>query len=276
MESCFLYTAPIIHRSITMILAIDVGNTNIVLGGIRDGKQVFSSRLASDRNKTADQYALDIQGIMTMYGVSPHDFDGGIISSVVPYLQTVIPAAVKLLTGLDIMVVGPGIRTGLNIRVDNPASVGSDLIVAAVAARAKYAPPIAIIDMGTATTLSVVSKEGNYIGGMIIPGLWVSMNALSSHAAQLPYIDLTGPTTLLGTNTVDCMRSGAVIGSAAMLDGLIDRLETEMGEKVSAVLTGGLSSLVLPYCAHKFYHEPDILIKGLQILYEKNLQSQQK
>ncbi|MBQ6146791.1 MAG: type III pantothenate kinase, partial [Clostridia bacterium] len=196
-----------------MILAIDVGNTNIVLGGIEDGKQVFSARLSSDRNKTADQYALDIQGILTMHKVDMDTIEGGILSSVVPYLQTVIPNAVKLLTGVDLMVVGPGIKTGLSIRMDNPASVGSDLIVAAVAARAKYKAPIAIVDMGTATTLSVVAKNGNYIGGMIIPGLWTSMNALSAHAAQLPYIDLNGPAKLLGTNTIDCMRSGALIGT---------------------------------------------------------------
>jgi len=253
-----------------MILAIDVGNTNIVLGGIVDNKQVFSARLASDRNKTADQYALDIQGILAMHKVRLEAIEGGILSSVVPYLQTVIPAAVKLLTGIDLLVVGPGIKTGLPIRMDNPASVGSDLIVAAVAARAKYPTPIAIVDMGTATTLSVVAKNGNYIGGMIIPGLWTSMNALSAHAAQLPYIDLNGPAKLLGTNTIDCMRSGALIGTAAMLDGLIDRLEEELGEPVSPVLTGGVSPLIVPYCRHAFHLEPDILVDGLRILYGKN------
>ena len=215
-----------------MILAIDVGNTNIVLGGIVGDKQVFSARLSSDRNKTADQYALDIQGILAMYKVDMGAIEGGILSSVVPYLQTVIPAA--------------------------------------VAARAKYKTPIAIVDMGTATTLSVVAKNGNYIGGMIIPGLWTSMNALSAHAAQLPYIDLNGPAKLLGTNTVDCMRSGALIGTAAMLDGLVDRLEEELGETVSPVLTGGVSPLIIPYCRHTFHLEPDILVDGLRILYNKN------
>ena len=169
-----------------MILAIDVGNTNIVLGCIDGGKQLFSARLASDRSKTEDQYALDIQGVLTMHGINVKDIEGGILSSVVPYLQTVIPNAIKLLTGMDIMVVGPGIKTGLNIRMDDPAAVGSDLIVSAVAARAKYPAPIAVVDMGTATTVSVISENGSYIGGMIIPGLWVSMNALSAQAAQLP------------------------------------------------------------------------------------------
>lgn len=255
-----------------MILAIDIGNTNIVLGCIRDGKQLFSARIASDRNKTADQYALDIRGIFELHGIDAKQIDGGILSSVVPYLQTVIPAAVRLLCGLDLMIVGPGIKTGLNIRMDNPASVGSDLIVAAVAARAKYPTPIAIVDMGTATTLSVIVNDNEYVGGMIIPGLWTSMNALSAHAAQLPYIDLNGPAKLVGTNTIDCMRSGAINGTAAMLDGLIDRLEAELKKPVTPIITGGLSELIAPSCLHPFRLEPDILIDGLQILYEKNRQ----
>jgi type III pantothenate kinase len=253
-----------------MILAIDVGNTNIVLGGVENDKDIFTVRLASDRNKTADQYALDIQGILNMYHVDPSDIEGGIISSVVPYLQTVIPQAVKILTGIDIMVVGPGIKTGLDIRTDNPGAVGSDLIVGAIAAKAKYKLPIAIVDMGTATTVSVIDEKGSYLGGMIIPGLWVSVNALSSLAAQLPNIDLTGKAKVLGTNTVDCMRSGSLIGCAAMLDGIIDRVEAELGMSVSAVLTGGVSPLVAPYCNRKFHLEPDILIRGLQLIYEKN------
>ncbi len=253
-----------------MILAIDVGNTNIVLGGMRDGKQIFSARIASDRSKTADQYAIDIQGVLKLYDIRPDEIEGGILSSVVPYLQSVIPQAVKILTGVDLMIVGPGIKTGLNIRTDNPASVGSDLIVAAVAARAKYKTPIAIVDMGTATTLSLVAHDNEYMGGMIIPGLWTSMNALSANAAQLPYIDLVGPAKLIGTNTVDCMRSGAINGTAAMLDGLLDRLEDELGEAVTPILTGGLSGLIAPACRHPFRLEPDILIDGLMILYEKN------
>jgi type III pantothenate kinase len=254
-----------------MILAIDVGNTNIVLGGVDKGKDIFSVRLASDRNKTADQYALDIQGILNMYHVEVSDIEGGIISSVVPYLQSVIPQAVRILTGIDIMVVGPGIKTGLDIRTDNPAAVGSDLIVGAIAAKAKYKLPIAIVDMGTATTVSVMDENGAYLGGMIIPGLWTSVNALSSLAAQLPNIDLAaGNAKVLGTNTVDCMRSGSLIGCAAMLDGIIDRVEEELGMKVSAVLTGGVSPLVAPYCKRSFYLEPDILIRGLELLYERN------
>ena len=168
------------------------------------------------------------------------------------------------------MVVGPGLKTGLDIRTDNPGAVGSDLIVGAVAARAKYKLPIAIVDMGTATTMSVIDENGSYRGGMIIPGLWVSLNALSAQTAQLPNIDLTGKAKVIGTNTVDSMRAGSLIGCAAMLDGIIDRVEEELGSPVTAVLTGGVSPLVAPYCKRDFKLEPDILIQGLELLYNKN------
>lgn len=253
-----------------MILAIDIGNTNVVMGGIEQGKQVFSSRFASDRNKTADEYALLIQGILSMHNVRPGDIEGGILSSVVPYLRTVVPQAVYLLTGKQVLVVGSGLKTGLNIRMDNPASVGSDLIVDAVAALAKFPPPLVIFDMGTATTMSVIDAKGDYVGGMIIPGIRVSMDALSARAAQLPYINFAAPDHLIGKNTVDCMQSGAVYGCAAMMDGLVDRVEEDLGQKVTAVLTGGLGKVVGPHCKREIHVIPDLLIDGLQILYEKN------
>lgn len=253
-----------------MVLAIDVGNTNIVLGGMERGKQVFSARCASDRDKTEDEYALLFQGILTMNGIAPADIEGGILSSVVPRLRAVIPRAVYLLTGKRLMVVGDTLDTGLRVRMDEPSALGSDLLVDAVAAMAKYPAPIVIFDMGTATTLSVISKAGEYIGGMIIPGLRVSVDSLSAAAAQLPYIDLTRPAGLIGTNTVGCMQSGAIYGCAAMMDGLIDRVEEALGEPVSAVLTGGLSRLVEPYCKRKLHVEPELLIEGLWVLYERN------
>ena len=253
-----------------MLLAIDVGNTNIVIGGIENGKSVFSARIQTNREYTADEYALTISGILQMNHVDIANVDGGILSSVVPSLRTVIPKAMKTLTGKDILIVNTGIKTGLNIRMDDPATVGSDLIVSAVAAKAKYKAPIAIIDMGTATTVCLIDKKGDYTGGMIIPGLWISLNALSQRAAQLPHIDLTGQTELFGKNTIDCMRSGSLIGTASMLDGILDRIEEEVGEPVSAVITGGLSTLVLPYCKHEIHSEPDLIIDGLCMLYDKN------
>jgi type III pantothenate kinase len=253
-----------------MVLAIDVGNTNIVLGGMVDGAQVFSARCASDRAKTEDEYALLFQGMLQMQGIDPSEIQGGILSSVVPRLRTVIPQAIYLLTGRRILVVGQGLETGLPICTEEPSALGSDLIVDAVAALAKYPAPIAIFDMGTATTLSVVSKAGAYMGGMIIPGLRVSVDALSATAAQLPYIDLAEPQELIAKNTVSCMQSGAIHGCAAMMDGLVDRVEEAMGGPVSAVLTGGLGRLVAPHCRRPIHWEPDLLIQGLWLLYERN------
>lgn len=253
-----------------MILAIDVGNTNIVLGGIEQGRHIFSARCSSDRNKTEDEYALIFQGILAMHGVAASDIEGGILSSVVPYLRTILPRAVKLLCGKDILVVGSGIKTGLNIRTENPAALGSDLVVDAVAALSKYPGPLAIFDMGTATTLSVIDRKGNYLGGVIMPGLRVSVDALSARAAQLPYINFTAPERVIGTNTVECMQSGAIYGCAGMMDGLIDRVEEELGERVTVVLTGGLSRVVAPFCRRELHLEPDLLLDGLWVLYEKN------
>lgn len=259
-----------------MILAIDIGNTNIVLGGLEKGKRIFSARCASDRSKTEDEYALIIQGILRMHGVEPSDIEGGILSSVVPVLRTVVPRAVELLTGKQILVVGSGLKTGLNIRMDNPAQMGSDLVVDAVAATAKYPGPLAIFDMGTATTLSVIDARGDYIGGMIIPGLRVSVDALSARAAQLPYVNFAPPENLIGTNTIACMQAGAVYGTAAMMDGLIDRVEEMLGQPVTAVLTGGLGTVVGPFCKREIHIEPDLLIEGLWILYEKNRPGRKK
>jgi type III pantothenate kinase len=253
-----------------MVLAIDVGNTNIVLGGMVEGKQVFSARCASDRAKTEDEYALLFQGMLQMQGIDPSDIEGGILSSVVPRLRTVIPQAIYLLTGRRILVVGQGLNTGLPICTQDPAALGSDLIVDGVAALAKYPAPIAIFDMGTATTLSVISRQGAYIGGMIIPGLRVSVDALSATAAQLPYIDLAEPSQLIAKDTVSCMQAGAIHGCAAMMDGLIDRVEKALAEPVSAVLTGGLGSLVAPHCTRPIHWEPELLIQGLWLLYERN------
>ena len=253
-----------------LILAVDIGNTNIVICGLRGEKTEFSVRLASDRTRTADQYAIEIKGILDLHHVDTDEIAGGILSSVVPYLQRVIPQAVKLVTGIDLIIVRHDMNTGLKLLVDDPSTVGCDLIIAAVAAKAKYPTPMAIFDMGTATTLTVLSGEGDCIGIMIIPGVKTALNALSAGAAQLPYIDLAAPAKVMATYTDDCLRAGSVIGSAAMLDGLMDRLDKEFGKPVTAVLTGGIGGLIAPYCTHDFHLEPDILIDGLRILYDMN------
>ncbi len=253
-----------------MLLAIDIGNSNIVIGGIENDQIKFEARIATDRIKTSDQYGVEIKNILNLFEGSPQQVEDCIISSVVPPVFNAVRTGVIKLTGLTPMVVGPGIKTGLNIQMDNPASVGSDLIVAAVAALQEYQAPLMLIDMGTATTITVVDKDNTYIGGAIIPGVRVSAEALSSRAAQLPGIQLDRPKRAIGKNTVECMRSGIMFGAAAMLDGMIERMEAELGKQTTVVATGGIAQFVAPLCKREIRLEKDLLLKGLNIIYKKN------
>ncbi|MFT4105692.1 MAG: type III pantothenate kinase [Lacrimispora sp.] len=253
-----------------MILAIDMGNSNIVIGGIDQTRTYFVERVTTNHQKTELEYAVDIKNIMEIHSMPMSSIEGAILSSVVPPLTDVLLCAVKKITGKTPMLVGSGMKTGLNIKMDNPKTVGSDLIVEAVAALRDYTPPVIIIDMGTATTVSALDHEGNYIGGVIFPGLRVSLDSLSSKAAQLPYIGLNKPSKIIGKNTVECMKNGILYGNAAMIDGIVDRMEEELGSSVSLVATGGLASLVVPLCRRKIVFDEALLLKGLMILYEKN------
>lgn len=257
-----------------MILALDMGNTNIVVGCIDEEKTYFVERITTNHNKTGMEYAINIKNILEIHGISTSQIEGAILSSVVPPLNAAISSAVKKILGYHPMLVGSGIKTGLNILMDNPKSTGTDMIVDAVAAIRDYPCPIIIIDMGTATTMSVVDAAGNYIGGVILPGLKVSLDSLSSKTAQLPSISLDIPRKVIGKNTIDCMRSGIMYGCAGMIDGIIDRMEEELGQKASLVATGGLSRFVMPLCRHKITYEDDLMLKGLLILYQKNKENQ--
>ena len=253
-----------------MILAIDIGNTNIVLGCMEHDRILVEARMATDLLKTSDQYCVELKNLLNLYEVDLQAIEGVIISSVVPPVLNSCRTAVRKLTGKTPMIVGPGIRTGLNIQMENPAQIGSDLIVAAVAALSRFEPPLIIIDMGTATTITAIDKTGTYVGGCISPGPKISAEALSARTAQLPAISLESPKKAIGKNTIDCMRSGIMYGNAAMLDGLIDRMEEEIGEKATIIASGGLARLVTPLCHHSIDFEEDLLLKGLLILYEKN------
>ena len=254
-----------------MILAVDIGNTNIVLGCVeREDDVTFVERLSTDRGRTVLEYAISIKNVLELYNIDPRQLEGAIISSVVPPLTRIVREAVRKITGYQALVVGPGLRTGLQILMDNPAQVGSDLVVDAVAAIHEHPVPLVVIDMGTATTLSVVDKDKNYIGGMIVPGMRGSLDSLVSRAAQLSNIDLEAPRRLIGKNTAECRKSGLVYGNAALLDGLIDRIEAELGQPVTVVATGGLAPLVLPYCKKKILVDDALLLKGMLILYRKN------
>lgn len=252
-----------------MVLTIDIGNTNIVVGGA-DEKIKFVSRIATDKNRTEFEYAIMLKGIISMYKSDSEFIEGAIISSVVPPLTSVMEKAVEMVCSKKPLIVGPGIKTGLNIKTDNPASLGSDLVVDAVAALAEYKPPIIIIDMGTATTMSVIDKNSHYIGGAIIPGMVISQNALSANTSQLPYISISAAERVIGRNTVESMKSGMIFGTASMLDGMIDRICDELGTKAAVIATGGLSGTVIPHCRRKIIYDKELLLKGLYILFKKN------
>ena len=253
-----------------MLLAIDIGNSNIVIGGIDEDDIRFEARIATDRIKTSDQYGVEIKNMLDLFSVPVEEVEDCIISSVVPPVFNAVCTGVIKLTGLNPMVVGPGIKTGLNIQMDDPASVGSDRIVIAVAALLEYAPPLLLVDLGTATTIEVVDQGNTYLGGAIMPGVRVSAEALSSRAAQLPGIQLDRPRRLIGKNTVECMRSGIMYGAAAMLDGMIERMEEELGKSTTVVATGGMAQFVAPLCKREMKVEKDLLLKGLNAIYKKN------
>ena len=253
-----------------MILAIDIGNTNIVLGCIDQDRCVFVERLSTVRTKTELEYAIDIKNVLDIYHIRRNELEGGIISSVVPQITTIVKMAVEKILKREALVVGAGIRTGLNIRIDNPAQLGSDLVVASVAGIAEYPVPLLIFDMGTANTVCVIDRNKNYIGGMIYPGIGVSLDSLTAHASQLGGISLEAPEHIVGKNTAECMKSGVLYSSAAAIDGIVDRLEEELGSDVTVVATGGLAKKIVPYCRRKIILDDNLLLKGLAIIYRKN------
>ena len=254
-----------------MILAIDIGNSNIVVGCIDKNTTYFVERLSTDSGKTDLEYAIGLKTILELYNISSTSIDGGIISSVVPPISNTIKRAVEKVIGKEPLLIGPGVKTGLNITIDNPAQLGSDLVVDAVAALHQYPVPLIVIDMGTATTMSVINKDKKYIGGVIIPGLRVATDSLISRTSQLPKISLETPQHAIGRNTIDCMKSGAIFGNAALIDGMIDRIERELGMQATVIATGGLARFIIPHCSHKITYDDDLLLKGLQIIYNKNV-----
>ncbi len=253
-----------------MILTIDIGNSNIVLGGVREDTIVFEARLRTEATKTSDQYCVDLKILLDVYNVRPEEIEGSIISSVVPQVLNSFQTAIKKLTGKTSLVVGPGIKTGLDIRLENPGQTGADLVVADVAALREHKPPLIVIDMGTATTMSVLDENGAHIGGCIIPGVRISMDALTDKTALLPGLQLDQPKRAIGRNTIDAMRSGIMMGTASMLDGMVERMEQELGSKTTVIATGGIAKFIVPLCKTPMIYDKDLLIKGLAALYREN------
>lgn len=253
-----------------MILTIDIGNSNIVLGGVKDDQIIFEARLRTEVTKTSDQYCVDLKILMEVYGVSNKDIEGTIIASVVPQVLNSMRTAIQKLTGKVPLVVGPGLKTGLNILLENPGQTGADLVVADVAALRERKPPMIVIDMGTATTMSVLDKNGAHIGGCIIPGVKISMDALTDKTALLPGLQLDQPKKAIGRNTIDAMRSGIMLGTACMLDGMVERMEAELGYKTTVIVTGGIAKFIVPMCKTPMIYDKDLIIKGLAALYRDN------
>lgn len=254
-----------------MILAVDIGNTNIKIGAWDNDKLVFVSRLQTNILKTQDEYAINLVDIFSLNDCNASQFDGAIISSVVPPISTPFREAVAavLHTG-RVYLISPGLKTGLNIKVDNPATLGSDMVCCAVAAIEKYPLPCIIASLGTATAISVIDAEGAFIGESIAPGVYISIEALAQRTAQLPHISLDSPGRLIGTNTVDCMKAGSVYGTACMLDGMLRRMKRELGGNATLVACGGIARFIIEHCEEEIIYDDTLVLDGLKIIYEKN------
>ena len=253
-----------------MILAIDVGNTNIVLGCTEDGNITNVLRVHTNQYATAVEHAIVLRQVLEFYKVDPLALEGTLLSSVVPAVTEALTEAIKRLTGKDCLVVGPGMKTGMNVRIDDPGTLAGDLVVGSVAAMGVYGTPVLVLDMGTATTLSVIDEKKRYRGGVIMTGVAVSTEALAARTAQLPRIAYEPPKSVIGTNTVDCMKSGVMYANACALDGMVERLEEELGSRCTVVATGGLAGVITPLCRREMILDDDLLLKGLCLIYEKN------
>lgn len=253
-----------------MILTIDIGNSNIVIGGVKGEKISLKARIRTDATKTSDEYCVDLKSVLDVYGVKASDFEGAIIASVVPQVLNSMQTAVKKLTGKTSLVVGPGLKTGLNILVENPAQTGADLVVAGVAALREHKPPLIVVDMGTATTMIVLDQSGSLIGGSICPGVKIALDALTDRTALLPGLQLDQPKQVIGRNTTDCMRSGTMVGAACMLDGMVERFEEELGSACTVIATGSIARYIVPLCKREIIYDKDLILKGLAALYREN------
>ena len=253
-----------------MILAIDVGNTNIVIGLI-DGEEIrHEARVRTDTTKTSDEYCIDLMSILDVYGVKRENISGSILASVVPQVLNSMKTALRKLTGRDCLVVGPGLRSGLDIRIENPNLTGADLVVGCVAALRQHKPPMIVVDMGTATSMTVLDQNGALVGGSICPGVQVSLDALTQRTALLPGLRLDQPRHAIGRNTIECMRSGIMMGAACMLEGMVDRMEQELGCETTVVVTGGIAKFIVPLCRRPMLYDRQLTLKGLAVLYREN------
>lgn len=253
-----------------LVLAIDIGNSTTNVGLFdQDGSLVFRSAITTSRNATCDQCAISLLGLFFLYQADVKAISGAVISSVVPSVTANMCGAVERLSGKVPLLMGPGVKTGLNIKSDIHTQMGSDIVACSVAAIANYPTPLIVIDMGTAVTMSYL-QDKTYEGCVIMPGVRVALEALSERAAALPHISIEPPPSIFGHNTVDAMRAGVVYGNASMIDGMIDRLEEHSAPTVSVVATGGSAPEILKYCKRDIVYDADLLLCGLYLIYRKN------
>jgi type III pantothenate kinase len=253
-----------------MLLAVDLGNTNVVLGLYEGEKLVQTFRVATVRSRTEDEYAVLLQQLFSLRQLSFHSVSAAIIASVVPQLTDVMISAIRQAVGREPLIVGPGLKTGMSVLYDNPHDVGADRIVDAVAAYARYQSGVIVVDFGTATTFNCISPKGEYLGGVIVPGVKVSLEGLLQSAAKLRPVELTAPPRVMGRNTTHALQSGVIHGYAAMVDGLVDRLVEELGFPCRIIATGGLSSLIGKHSKRIEELDLNLTLEGLRILYERN------
>ena len=255
-----------------MILAIDIGNTTVALGGIRDGRVCFVARMDTVRTRTAAEYRAEMDKVFAhrRHPERPVRFEGAVLTSVVPQITGALAECARYYTGKKPVIVSPEIRTGLTMAVDEPHAVGKDRLVDAAYAAANFPLPVITVDLGTATTFNVIRENSVFCGGAIAPGLDMGLGALSERTAQLPRLDLQIPKRIIGRNTEECILSGTIVGMAAMLDGMVQRIEAELGSPATLILTGGAARFVEPLVLHPHIYDPNLLLKGLAFLCERN------
>ena len=259
-----------------MILAIDIGNTTVALGGIKDGRVCFVAHMDTVRTRTAAEYRAEMEKVFShrRHPERPVWFEGAVLTSVVPQITGALAECARHYTGKKPVIVSPEIRTGLTMGVPDPHAVGKDRIVDAAYAAANFPLPVITVDLGTATTFNVVDENRVFRGGVICPGLSTGLRALGERCAQLPQVHLSSPKNAIGTNTESCMLSGSVLGTAVLLDGIAARIEEELGRPATLVVTGGLAKYVTPLCRHPLTYDPELLLKGLALLYQLNAPQQ--
>ena len=259
-----------------MILAIDIGNTTVALGGIKDGRVCFVAHMDTVRTRTAAEYRIEMEKVFAhrRHPEKPIRFEGAVLTSVVPQITGALAECARYYTGKKPVIVSPEIRTGLTMGVPDPHAVGKDRLVDAAYAAANFPLPVITVDLGTATTFNVVDENRVFRGGVICPGLSTGLRALGERCAQLPQVRLSSPKSTIGVNTESCMLSGSVLGTAVLLDGITQRIEEELGRPATLVVTGGLAKYVTPLCRHPLTYDPELLMKGLALLYQLNAPQQ--